>query len=78
MKVVPGPSQKRIEKIAELVDIPEIGQILAIAGAAKLKLNNEEQLLAAANEVKKEALKLATNYDGGNLQAIDALLPQLK
>ena len=71
-------AEKRIEKIAELVDIPEIGQILSIAGAAKLKLNNEEQLLAAANEVKKEALKLATNYDGGNLQAIDALLPQLK
>ena len=29
-------AEKRIEKIAELVDIPEIGQILAIAGAAKL------------------------------------------
>ena len=71
-------AEKRIEKIAELVDIPEIGQILAIASAAKLKLNNEEQLLAAANEVKREALKLAANYDGGSLQAIDALLPQLK
>jgi hypothetical protein len=71
-------AEKKIQKIAELVDIPEIQQILAIANSAKLKLNNEEQLLTAANAVREEALKLTTNHDGGTFQNIDPLLPKLE
>lgn len=71
-------AEKRIEKIAGLVDIPEIQKILAIAGEAKLKLNNEEKLLLAATAVKEEASKLANNYDGGAFQNIDPLLPTLE
>ena len=71
-------AEKRIQKIAELLDIPEIQNILTTAEEAKLKLNNEAQLLLAANAVKEEASKLANNYDGGTFQNIDPLLPKLE
>ena len=71
-------AEKRIQKITELVDIPELKEILAIASAAKLKLNNEEQLLDAANAVKEQAVKLATTHDGGTFQDLDPLLPKLE
>jgi len=70
-------AEKRIKKIAEAVDAPEIQAILAIAADAKLKLNNEEQLTAAANAVAVEAMKLADGYDGSQFAGLDALLPKL-
>ena len=70
-------AEKRIKKIAEAVDAPEIQAILAIAAEAKLKLNNEEQLTAAADAVAMEAMKLADGYDGSQFAGIDAVLPKL-
>ena len=70
-------AEKRITKISEAVDAPEIKAILAIAADAKLKLNNEEQLTAAANAVAAEAIKFADGYDGSQFSGIDALLPKL-
>ena len=70
-------AEKRLQKIAEMVDAPEIQAILAIAAEAKLKLNNEEQLTTAANGVSVEAKKLSDNYDGSQFAGIDAVLPKL-
>jgi len=67
---------KRLQKIAEMVDAPEIQAILVVAAEAKLKLNNEDQLTAAANAVSAEAKKLADSYDGSQFAGIDALLPK--
>ncbi|HHZ67736.1 MAG TPA: hypothetical protein EYN52_07495 [Alphaproteobacteria bacterium] len=70
-------AEKRLQKIAEMVDAPEIQAILAIAAEAKLKLNNEEQLTTAANGVSVEAKKLSDSYDGSQFAGIDAVLPKL-
>jgi hypothetical protein len=70
-------AEKRLQKIAEMVDAPEIQAILAIAAEAKLKLNNEEQLTTAANGVSVEAKKLSDSYDGSQFAGIDAILPKL-
>ncbi len=70
-------AEKRLQKIAEMVDAPEIQAILAIADGAKLKLNNEEQLTTAANGVSAEAKKLADSYDGSQFAGVDSLLPKL-
>ena len=70
-------AEKRIKKLAEAVDAPEIQAILAIAADAKLKLNNEEQLTAAADAIAVEAMKFADGYDGSQFAGIDAVLPKL-
>ena len=69
-------AEKRLQKIAEMVDVPEIQAILVVAAEAKLKLNNEDQLTAAANAVSAEAKKLADSYDGSQFAGIDAILPK--
>ena len=70
-------AEKRLQKVAEVVDVPELQAILAIAGAVKLKLNNEEQLTTAANDVAAEAMKLADSYDGSQFAGLDSMLPKL-
>lgn len=68
-------AEKRIIKIAAAVSAPEIDVILAAAKEAKLKLNNEAQLSAAADKVAAAARKLAAGYDGSTFAGVDALLP---
>ena len=64
-----------VQKIADLVSVPEIDEILAIASEAELKLNNEAALTAAADKVDAAVGKFAANYDGSALAALDQLLP---
>ena len=64
-----------IQKIADLVSVPEIDEILAIAGGAELKLNNEAALTAAADNVDAAVGKFAANHDGSALAALDQLIP---
>ena len=42
---------------------------------ARLKLNNREALLAAADEIGQAAFEFAATADGATLGAIDPLLP---
>jgi len=69
-------STARLKKIASLIDVPEVKKMVAIAGKAKLKLNNGPQLNKAADQVGKLARELAEKYDGSTFGAIDKYLPK--
>ncbi len=66
---------KRLQQIAEAVSIAEVDEILAAAGAAKLKLNNEAALTEVADAVSAAARRLAEAHDGSAFAAIDSLIP---
>jgi hypothetical protein len=66
---------KRIKQISEAVSTPEIDAILAIAGSVKLKLDNGEELTAAADSVGEQARAFVANNDGSGLDALDPLIP---
>ncbi|MBB86074.1 multiheme c-type cytochrome [Abyssibacter sp.] len=69
-------SALRIKAISDAgVSIPEVGELLKIAGSAKVSLNNEAALTAAADKVAVQAKAIASNYDGSELAALDGLLP---
>ena len=69
-------ARKDLAKIAGLISAPELKAILKVAGQAKLKLNNEKQLLAAAKKIAAAARKLADGYDGSTFSALDPLIPK--
>lgn len=64
--------------IKVLPDVPELAEILAAAKAAKLKLNNEAELVAAAGNISVLGLKFAAAYDGSSFGAIDKYIPGSK
>lgn len=69
-------SALRIKAISDTgVAIPEVAALLKIAGSAKVSLNNEAALTAAADKVAEQAKSIASNYDGSELAALDGLLP---
>lgn len=65
----------RMGKIAEVLSVPEIDEIVAAASGAKLKLNNEAELTAAAEKVAEASQRLSVKYDGVGWSAVDALIP---
>jgi putative intracellular protease/amidase len=71
-------AKKKIAAIAAAVKVPEIDAIVAAGGSAKLKLNNDAALSAAADKVAAAAKKIAASYDGSTLGGVDGLLPQAK
>ncbi len=68
-------AELRLQKVAEAQSEPEIGQILAAAKSAKLKLNNGAELNAAADKVAAAAQAIVAKYDGSTFGAIDGLIP---
>ncbi len=64
-----------LKKINQPQNISEIDAILADIATVKLRLNNEEQLMAAAAKVAAHAESFADNRDGEALSGIDSLLP---
>lgn len=64
-----------VQKIADLVTISEIDEILSIANTVDLKLNNETALMAASEKITAAIEAFAANRDGGSLEAIDSLIP---
>lgn len=71
-------ARKRIKAIAKLVDAPELMAMYSAAKSAKLKLNNEAKLTAAADEVARHAQALASKYDGSTFGGLDKVLPAAK
>ncbi len=71
-------ARKRIKAIAKLVDAPELMAMYSAAKSAKLKLNNEAKLTAAADEVARHAQALANKYDGSTFGGLDKVLPKAK
>jgi len=68
-------AEKALQKIAEVIQTPEIDEMLSVAGAARLKLNNEAALNESADKVAAAAQKLSSEYDGSAFAAVDALIP---
>jgi len=62
-------------KIDAAVRLPEVEQMIATAEKVQLKLNNEAELVKAADEVNKAVQKFALSADGKKLAAVDPLLP---
>ncbi len=64
-----------LKKIDETVDDTQLSAIIAAGATAKLKLNNEDQLLSVADKVAGLAKEFASNGQGANLAGVDGLLP---
>lgn len=64
-----------LKKIDETVDDTQLSGIIAAGATAKLKLNNEANLIAAADKVSALAKTFASNDRGSELGGVDALLP---
>ncbi|MBL26404.1 MAG: hypothetical protein CMM50_02470 [Rhodospirillaceae bacterium] len=65
-----------IQTLAETVSAPEIAEMLDVVKSLKLSLGNSEPLNAAADKIADAARRFVANHDGGDLAAIDPLLPQ--
>lgn len=68
-------AKNRMKAIAGAISVPEIDEIVKAAEPAKLKLNNDAQLSAAADAVADAAQRLAANYDGSTFGGVDGMLP---
>ena len=55
--------------------MPEIDEIVAAADSAALKLNNEAELVAAADRVAEATQRLAARTDAASWAAVDDLIP---
>jgi len=64
-----------LKQIQEAVATDEVAAMIAIGDGASLKLNNESELLAAADKVAEQAKKFAASHDGSGLAGIDSLIP---
>jgi hypothetical protein len=67
--------KRRLYEISQLVDNPHVNAALDAALGARLKLNNREMLIAAADEIGRQAYEFAATADWSQLAAIDPLLP---
>jgi len=68
-------AKTELKKIADLVPKDEVKAIVAAGDGAQLKLNNKEQLLAAAQTISELGQKISDTYQGADLAALDPLLP---
>lgn len=64
-----------LKKIDESIDDKQLSEIIAIGVNAKLKLNNKQALMTAADKVADSARKFAAGNDGSALAGVDAMLP---
>lgn len=69
---------KRLKSVQAKVNHPRLAEVLKVYGAVKLKLNNQAQLTAAANEVSKLGYAFAEETDGTDLAGIDPYVPAAK
>lgn len=60
---------------AKVPAVPEIGKLVELAHSAKLKLDNEQALSAAAGAIAKLLVELSGKYDGSTMAGLDVLMP---
>lgn len=68
-------ARQRLKKAYELTDHPLVGNAIDAGYYAKLRLENREKLVEAADMISSVAQKFAETEDGSNLAALDSLLP---
>ncbi len=66
---------KRLASVQEKVDNATVAKVLEVFQGVKLKLNNKEPLLSAADEINKLGLRFAATTKGSDLSAIDEFIP---
>ncbi|MEZ6103458.1 MAG: cytochrome c family protein [Pirellulaceae bacterium] len=67
--------RKKLTAIQQHVNNPQLERALAAVNSVKLKLNNREELEAAAAVVGESAYEFAETQDGTRLSAIDPIVP---
>lgn len=67
--------KRQLLQIQELLHDPRIEPALDAVATVELRLNNSEQLSAAADKIGQAAFEFAEHADGETLGAIDSLLP---
>lgn len=68
-------ARKLLEQIQAIAPTPELAEIVTIAKATGLKLNNREELLAAADRIAALGRTMTNRVTGDELSGVDALLP---
>lgn len=67
-------AHRELRKILQLVDIPEIKQILAVGRETNLAPSNTEALLTTADSIRGRAQHFEDEYDGSQLEDVDRLI----
>ncbi len=68
-------ASKRLQSVAAKVQEPILDQILKVVAGVKLKLNNEAELTAAADQIAALGYRFAAECDGQGLANLDAFIP---
>ncbi|HVT73157.1 MAG TPA: multiheme c-type cytochrome [Lacunisphaera sp.] len=68
-------ARRLLARIDTLVSVPELSEMVAVAQAARLRLHNRDELVAAADRLAQLARAFAARVDGSQLAGVDALLP---
>lgn len=63
-----------LRKILQLVDIPEMKQILAVGNRTNIGPGNKKTLIAAADTISEHAQQFEDEYDGSDLEEVDRLI----
>lgn len=66
----------RLKSVSQKVQSPTIEQILQVFGGVSLKLNNEQQLVAAANEIAALGYQFAEHPSSEDLSPLDTFIPK--
>ncbi|TWU58753.1 Perchlorate reductase subunit gamma precursor [Rubripirellula tenax] len=65
----------RLKSVAAKVDSPTLNQIVTVFEGVTLKLNNRDQLTAAADQIAALGYQFAQRTDGASLGALDSFVP---
>ncbi len=68
--------RKKLEAIQKVAATDEMAQIITVANAAALKLNNKAPLEEAADQVAELGKKFGATVTGDKLAGLDAMLPK--
>jgi hypothetical protein len=68
-------ARRLLEQIHALAPTPGLAEIVAVAKAARLRLNNRAELLAAADRLARLGRAFTEGTDGEKLAGLDPLLP---
>lgn len=69
-------ASKRLVAAQEKLNQPLIDEVLKSFKAVSLKLNNREQLIAAADTIAELGVRFAATVDGAQLTSLDAFIPK--
>ncbi len=69
-------ARQRLKSVADKVESEPIDQVVSIAHSVKLRLNNAQELTAAADEIARLGFEFAAQATGQSLGALDPFIPK--